>query len=76
MNNFSREDLEKFLEILAQECAEKELEVEWLRTIIIKIFKDNEQIRNQLKTLKSINERLIRIIQQEVNPDFMLQKIS
>lgn len=76
MNNFSREDLEKFLEILAQECAEKELEVEWLRTITIKIFKDNEQIRNQLKTLKSINERLIRIIQQEVNPDFMLQKIS
>lgn len=76
MNNFSREDLEKFLEILAQECAEKELEVEWLRTITIKIFKDNEQIRNQLKTLKSINERLIRIIQQEVNPDFMLRKIS
>ncbi|MEQ1322147.1 hypothetical protein [Acinetobacter soli] len=76
MNNFSREDLEKFLEILAQECAEKELEVEWLRTITIKIFKDNEQIRNQLKALKSINERLIRIIQQEVNPDFMLRKIS
>lgn len=76
MNNFSREDLEKFLEILAQECAENELEVEWLRTITIKIFKDNEQIRNQLKALKSINERLIRIIQQEVNPDFMLRKIS
>ncbi|MBO1282474.1 hypothetical protein [Acinetobacter nosocomialis] len=64
---------DKVLEHLIQENAEKELECEWLRNIIISLIDEVEDSRLQAKLIRHVNEELIALIKTHFDPDFNLK---
>lgn len=67
---------DKLLKYLTQKNAEKELECEWLRNIIIRLIDEIEDSRLQAKIIRQVNEELILLIQQYIEPDFNLKDLT
>lgn len=67
---------DKLLNYLAQENAEKEIECEWLRNIIIRLIDELEDNRLQAQLIRQVNEELILLIQTHVDPDFNSKDLS
>ena len=67
---------DKLLKYLAQKNAEKELECEWLRNIIIRLLDEIEDSRLQALLIRQVNEELILLIQTHIEPDFNLKDLT
>lgn len=67
---------DKLLKYLTQKNAEKELECEWLRNIIIRLLDEIEDSRLQALLIKQVNEELILLIQTHIEPDFNLKDLT
>ncbi len=57
---------DKLLKYLTQKNAEKELECEWLRNIIIRLLDEIEDSRLQALLIRQVNEELILLIQTHI----------
>ncbi|TEU28832.1 hypothetical protein E2R16_03675 [Acinetobacter seifertii] len=67
---------DKLLKYLTQKNAEKELECEWLRNIIIRLLDEIEDSRLQALLIRQVNEELILLIQTHIEPDFNLKDLT
>ena len=67
---------DKLLNYLAQKNADKEIECEWLRNIIIRLVDELEDNRLQAQLIRQVNEELILLIQTHVDPDFNSKDLS
>jgi len=67
---------DKLLQYLTQKNAEKELECEWLRNIIIRLLDEIEDNRLQAQLIRQVNAELILLIQTHIEPDFTLTDLT
>ncbi|MDS7967622.1 hypothetical protein RMB12_11415 [Acinetobacter sp. V117_2] len=67
---------DKLLKYLTQKNAEKELECEWLRNIIIRLLDEIEDSRLQALLIRQVNEELILLIQTHIEPEFKLKDLT
>ncbi|ENU43419.1 hypothetical protein F985_02137 [Acinetobacter seifertii] len=67
---------DKLLKYLTQKNAEKELECEWLRNIIIRLLDEIEDSRLQALLIRQVNEELILLIQTHIEPEFNLKDLT
>jgi|GEM_PF-4903180 len=61
---------DKLLNYLTKKNAEKEIECEWLRDIIIRLIDEIEDGRLQAQLIRQVNEELVLLIQTHIDPDF------
>lgn len=67
---------DKLLKYLTQKNAEKELECEWLRNIIIRLLDEIEDSRLQALLIRQVNQELILLIQTHIEPEFNLKDLT
>ncbi|MBJ9721102.1 hypothetical protein I5515_04745 [Acinetobacter calcoaceticus] len=61
---------DKILNYLTKQNAEKEIECEWLRDIIIRLIDEIEDGRLQVQLIRQVNEELVLLIQTHIDADF------